>query len=150
MTEIIPFDDCFLDDMARLFSLVYSDDEGVYSIELAKRRLEADLVAGRDYSFVAIDQQGNCLGGIFCKLVWGDRGQELFVDTVQVDPGSRKMGLGKRLMAAAVNKAKQARLTGVQFAIDASKPFPAEWYEAMGFKKTKWVVYSARVIDIKL
>lgn len=123
-----------------MFSLVYSDSDGIYPLDLAIKRLEDDLKTGLDYSFVAIEED-KIIGGIICKKNWGETGWELCVDTVQVYPEFQKAGVGKQLMAAAVNKAKENGASGVGFPVDSSNPFPGIWYEKMGFKKTKWIYY---------
>jgi GNAT superfamily N-acetyltransferase len=138
--RIIPFENKYLEEMVRLFVKVYSDEEGKYPLDMAKSRLEDDLKTGRKYSFIALEGEV-FIGGIVCKIIWAEKGRELFVDTVQVDPAHQKSGAGTLLMKAAVVAAKVDGITTACFIVDTTSPFPGSWYQKLGFKKTNYALY---------
>lgn len=151
MIKIIHFEDKFLDEMAKLFSLVYSDQNGIYTSDLAKIRIEDDLISGRNYSFVAVDENEKMVGGIVCKKTWAESGWELYVDTVQVYPEFQKQGAGKMLMAEAIGKAKEDGASAVGFPVDKNESYRSNWYESLGFiQLPNWVFYWAKIGDLKI
>lgn len=151
MVKIVPFEDKYLDEMSRLFSLVYSDENGVYPPDLARKRLAEDLISGRDYSFVALDENGELNGGIICKKNWAEAGWELYVDTVQVYPEHQKQEIGKMLMSAAIAKAGEDGASAAGFPVDVNKSYRAKWYESLGFiSLPNWVTYWAKIEDLKI
>ncbi|MBI4099803.1 GNAT family N-acetyltransferase [Candidatus Microgenomates bacterium] len=150
MIKIISFEDKYLDSMAALFSKVYSDAEGVFSLDFARKRLQNDLESGRDYCFLAVDENGGCLGGIFCKKEVDYDGWSLYIDSVQVDEATQRQGIGRTLMKTAIDKAKETGMVSVSMSVDIGKQFPGDWYERLGFTKTSWVIFAARMGELKL
>ncbi len=148
MIKIVAFKDKYLDHAASLFSRVYSDEEGVYDPKMARKRIEDDLKTGLDYSFVALVNNLPA-GEIITKVVWADKGWNLWVDTLQVEPGYQKQGLARRLLKTAIDKARAAGAVGVDMQVDIKKPFPGNWYEKIGFEKTDWVAYYAKINSVK-
>lgn len=147
MLKIIPFENKYLEEMAGLFVRVYSDKEGEYPLDMARLRLEDDLKTGKKYSFVALDDDV-FIGGIICKIIWAEKGRELFVDTVQVDPAFQKSGAGTKLMKAAIAAAKADGITATCFMVDTTNPFPGSWYEKLGFQKAHYALYWGEINNL--
>ena len=46
------------------------------------------------------------------------------------------------------DKARAAGAVGVDMQVDIKKPFPGNWYEKIGFEKTDWVAYYAKINSV--
>jgi N-acetylglutamate synthase-like GNAT family acetyltransferase len=148
--KIVPFTDVYLQEMAELFALVYSEPGAEWSLEVAKEYILHDVKNSPDYCLVALDDNGICLGGVFCKVHPYYKGKMLFIDTIQIKPEFQNQKVGKELLKFVIKKAKKDGLAGVHFLADERQDFPKKWYEKMGFQKSGWTEYEARMEDIEI
>ncbi len=150
--EIQLFEDKYLEEMAKLFADVYSEENSnirKWNIDTAKKNLEINLKNGPDFSFIAL-ADSKCLGGLFAKVVPYYNGDMLFIDTIQVYPEYRNQGVAKELLKYAISKAREQNITIIHLLADAREGFPRSWYEKMGFELSGWAEYEAEVEKIKL
>lgn len=110
--EIVNFKEQYLSEMAKLYAKCYSEDEKTrkWSKEKAEKSLELSLKYFSDFSFVALDPKGVCMGGIFCLVNPYYSGEVLFVTSIQVKPEYRKQEVGKALLKNAIKVAKKKYL----------------------------------------
>ncbi|MEK7127339.1 MAG: GNAT family N-acetyltransferase [Patescibacteria group bacterium] len=150
MLKIIPFENKYLEEMAGLFANSYSDSDSVWNLEHAKERVWENVKSFPECNLVAIDDNGKFLGGILCQKYVNYNGPSLYVDSIQVLPESRKEGLGKLLLEEAIKIAKDLGVKSVFFYVDSEKIWLTDWYEKLGFEKTKWVAYASKIGDLKI
>lgn len=148
--RIIPFNNCYLEEMALLFVEVYSEKGAEWNIEKAKEYLEKDYKNYPEYCFIALDENGECVGGIFCRVDPYYKGDYLFVDTIQVKEKFRGKGVAKLLFKKVIRVAKEKRIQGVHLLADQRKNFPRNWYHRIGFEPSGWIEYEVKSNDLKL
>jgi N-acetylglutamate synthase-like GNAT family acetyltransferase len=149
--QVVAFDERYADEMARLYAESYSESEDKkWTVGKARESLEVCYKYFRDYCFLAMDENGKCMGGIFCLNNPYYDGNILFIISVQVKPEYRKLGVGEALMKEVINKAKESALKGVRFLTDSRKEFPKSWYKSIGFKESGYVEYEADIDSINL
>jgi GNAT superfamily N-acetyltransferase len=143
--EIVQFNNKYMTEMATLFAQVYSEENSElrqWDIETATKYLQINLKTSPDFSFIALEDN-KCIGGLFAKVVPYYRSQLLFIDTIQVYPQFRKMGVARELLRAATTKAKDNGIKTIHLLADARIGFPRNWYEKMGFVLSGWAEYEA-------
>ena len=97
--------------------------------ELIRRRFEPENLPSKPVAAYAIDDAGELLGGCVGNTV--DVWQWLTIDTMWVSPTQRSEGLGRRLLAAVED---QARERGCRWAKLNTWEFQApEFYERCGY-----------------
>ncbi len=148
--KITQFSDQYLDEMAALFALSFSEPGREFDLPTAKAYLERSYRDDPSYSLMAVTDDEEIMGAIFCSITPYYRSQILLVDVLQVKKKYRAHGVGKKLLAEAIRKAKEAGCFGVHFLADERVSFPKGWYERLGFEKTHWVEYEAALEDIAM
>ncbi len=149
--NIVRFEEKYTDEMVKLYQKEYSEDENhKWSYEKARESLETCWKYFTDYNFVALDENGNCMGGIFNLVNPYFKSDALFVISIQVKPEYRKKGVGRELLKKAVDIAREKGITGIKLLTDAKKEFPRSWYEKIGFKLSGYVEYAANITDLKM
>lgn len=150
--KIVKFEEKYADEMASLYKVAYSESDSrrQWSVKKAKESLEVCYKYFSDYCFIALDERGSCMGGIFCLINPYYKGDALFIISVQVRPEFRRKGVGRALVRRVVEKARENGLTRVRFLTDGRRNFPQEWYERLGFRKSGYIEYAADINDVKL
>jgi len=147
---IVNFEKQYLKDMGRLFREVYDEPGFEWDQETAEKCLWENVERSPEFCLVAVNEQGECVGGVFGKVHPYYKGESLFVDTLQVEKKYRGMGVAKKLMAEVVKRARERKLVGINFMADARQEFPRKWYEELGFLPSNWVEYEASLDEIKI
>lgn len=148
--KIIPFTPKYLEEMAQLFADEYSEPGYEWDLVTTKKYLKRNTDNFPEYCFVVIDDKGNCLGGIFCRLDPYYKGHLLFIDSIQIKKDYRKQSIGKALLKKVVETARQNGVEGVHLLADARDSFPKSWYTRIGFELTGWTEYEVCIKDLKL
>lgn len=60
--------------------------------------------------------------------------KEVYIDTVSVSPNHQGKGIGKKLLAAAINQAKNGNLEKIGLLVDYKNPNAKKLYSALGFE----------------
>lgn len=150
--RIIPFNLHYLDAAVELFISEYSEDSArLWSIEKAAEYLMIDVNNAPDLCFVAINDQRELIGDIFCQVDDYYHHKLLFIDTLQVKSTYRNQGIATELLKTVVAIAKQKpEIKGIHLLADGRTKFPQNWYRKMGFKPTGWVEYEVDFDDLKI
>ncbi|MBI2442302.1 MAG: GNAT family N-acetyltransferase [Candidatus Levybacteria bacterium] len=149
--KIVKFEEKYTDEMVRLYQNEYSEDEThKWSYEKAKESLETCWNYFPDYSFVALDEAGICMGGIFNLVNPYFQSDVLFVISIQVKPEYRGKGVAKGLLKKAIEVAGEKKITGVRLLTDVRKEFPKSWYEKIGLKRSGYIEYAAEIDGLDL
>ena len=147
--NIIPFEKQYADEMIRLYQEEYSEDAThQWSWEKAKESLEVCWKYFADFNFVALDDTGELMGGIFNLINPYFQSDVLFVLSIQVKPKFREKGVATALLQKAVEAAKEKGIAGIRLLTDERKDFPKNWYEKLGFKKSGYTEYAASIDDL--
>ncbi|MFC1790810.1 GNAT family N-acetyltransferase [Patescibacteria group bacterium] len=147
--KIISFDPKYFSQMAELFVEVFSEPEAKWDPQTAIAYLRQNTDNVSSYCFLAVGDQDDCLGGIFCRSVPYYQSSVLLVDCVQVKKEARRQGVAKALLKKAIGKAREQGLGGVQLLADARQNFPKVWYQRLGFSPTGWTEYEVKIKDLK-
>lgn len=91
--------------------------------DLLRHSLEDDLL------FVAADGANRPMG----FLAGTERDETLYINEVDVVRAWQRRGVGRRLMATAIETARASRLRGVTLTTDRFVPFNAPFYARLGF-----------------
>lgn len=149
MLKIIPFENKYLEEMAQLYAEYFSEDDAVWSLEMAQKRIMQSVNKAPKYCLVAIDENNNCFGGIFCETYVNYSGDSLYVDAIQVKKEYQKLGVGKALFKEAVSLAQKDGIDSVFLYVDSKNEFPASWYEKIGMEKTSYIPFAAKIEELK-
>ncbi|MEK7565976.1 MAG: GNAT family N-acetyltransferase [Patescibacteria group bacterium] len=149
MIKIVPFEEKYLDENAKLFAESYSDKDGQWGMEQSKKRVWENVNSFPECCLVALDENNNFIGGILCQKYVNYDGPSLYIDSVHVVKGLRQQGIGKTLIKEAFKKAQDLGVKSVFMYVDSTNEFPGNWYSRMNFAKTKWVAYAAKVEGLK-
>ncbi len=139
--QVVRFDKRYLEEMARLFANEYSEEDRKWKVETAKVYLQRNSDNFPEYSWVAINDEGECIGGIFCRVDPYYGGKLLFIDSLQVEEEYRRQGVATELLKKVVEVARKQGLDGIHMLADAREGFPKNWYEKLGFELTGWAEY---------
>lgn len=141
--QVIKFNHKYLDQMAKLFTKSFSEDNNKHkwSFEKAKENLETYINYFGDYCFMALNDNKECMGAIFCLKNPYYAGDMLLIIAIIVEEKFRDQKVGSALMRQAFEVAKKENLLGLRLSADSRKEFPRKWYEKMGFMQTNWVEY---------
>ena len=148
--KIEKFTTKYLGEMARLFSEVYSEPGEKWSIEASSNYLKNEYRLSPKLCFVALDDEGKCVGGIFAKTFPSPKGKFVSIDSIQVQPRFRKMGVAKELLKKLVAVSKRDKVEGFYLLADSRKEFPRSWFMYLGFEPDHWLGYTAARDKIKL
>ena len=148
--KIIAFKERYADEMADLYTEVYSEPGAQWNKKTSKKYLERDYKQHPDYCYVAVDDSGKCVGAIFCAVGPYCTGDLLFIDSIQVKESHRNEGIGKTLLKKVIEKARKNGISGVHLLADQRKEFPKKWYEEIGLIDTGWAEYAADIKSVKL
>lgn len=148
--RIVPFSEDYLGEMVGLFIEVYSEPGYLWDRKTAREYLLRDVASSPEYCLVALDKEGNCLGGVFCCLDPYYQGKFLFINSLQVKESHRRQGVGRQLLEAVIEVARKNQLDGVYLLTDARVNFPKEWYERLGFQPTGWSEFEVHLDKIKI
>jgi len=91
--------------------------------DLLRQSLDDDLL------FVAADSQNRPMA----FLAGTERDETLYINEVDVARAWQRRGVGRRLMATAIETARASRLSGVTLTTDRFVPFNAPFYARLGF-----------------
>jgi ribosomal protein S18 acetylase RimI-like enzyme len=81
------------------------------------------------------------IGVIICKKDYVLNREELYIDTIAVNPKHHKLGIGSKFLETAENYAKSQGFGAIW--LTASTNIPSyDWYIKTGFKETSWKVLS--------
>lgn len=115
--------------LEKLMSLLTGRDETI-----TKEAIEAIISSPHSYLFVAVDEDDNILGSLTLIIYTIPTRKKAYIEDVVVDGVAQGLGLGEKLLTAAINKAKEEGVACVEL---TSRPFriPANrLYQKMGFK----------------
>lgn len=115
--------------LEKLMSLLTGRDETI-----TKEAIEAIISSPHSYLFVAVDDEDNILGSLTLIIYTIPTRKKAYIEDVVVDGVAQGLGLGEKLLTAAINKAKEEGVACVEL---TSRPFriPANrLYQKMGFK----------------
>ena len=115
--------------LEKLMSLLTGRDETI-----TKEAIEAIISSPHSYLFVAVDDEDNILGSLTLIIYTIPTRKKAYIEDVVVDGVAQGLGLGEKLLIAAINKAKEEGVACVEL---TSRPFriPANrLYQKMGFK----------------
>lgn len=135
--------------MVDLFIESYREPGDNWIPKITSERLLNNYKSFPKYNLLALDENNKCLGGIFCRKTYSDDGYKIYIDSIQVKPGQRKLGLGKILLKSLVEKAIKNKISAIQMAVNIGTKFPKSWYKKIGFEETNWVYFSASPQKIK-
>ncbi len=115
--------------LEKLMSLLTGRDETI-----TKEAIEAIISSPHSYLFVAVDDEDDILGSLTLIIYTIPTRKKAYIEDVVVDGVAQGLGLGEKLLTAAINKAKEEGVACVEL---TSRPFriPANrLYQKMGFK----------------
>lgn len=150
MIKIVPFEEKYLDESAKLFAESYSDKEGEWGMEQSRKRVWENVNSFPECCLVATGEDGTFLGGILCQKYVNYDGPSLYIDSVHVIKSFRRQGIGETLIKKAIEKAQDSGAKSVFMYVDSADQFLGDWYSRMGFEKTKWAAYAGKIKDLKL
>lgn len=128
--------------LEKLMSLLTGRDETI-----TKEAIEAIISSPHSYLFVAVDDEDNILGSLTLIIYTIPTRKKAYIEDVVVDGVAQGLGLGEKLLTAAINKAKEEGVACVEL---TSRPFriPANrLYQKMGFKIRETNCYQLVLLD---
>jgi ribosomal protein S18 acetylase RimI-like enzyme len=111
---------------------------GVPVEEKVKKRVRAMIdqaKAGDYWIFTAV--LGDVPVALLCIDKFKTTPETLYIDNLYVAPGQRSMGIGKRLMEAAVALARQRHSGAVELTVTSANEAALHLYRQLGFKITR-------------
>ena len=124
----------------RLQALLDSPHAFVSSYEMEAKRsncewqqlIETALASGKNHVYLA-ESDGMVCGLVWCKLSVIDTGlAEIF--QMWVNPKYRGMGVGEKLLQAAIDCARSHRVDRISLEVTVANYAAAEFYQSQGFK----------------
>ena len=79
-----------------------------------------------------IDQEGQLAGCVHLEK----QGNKLYLGLLSVWPHTQGQGIGKQLLAAAVNHARKNKSTHIRITVLSARPELIAWYERHGYQRT--------------
>jgi len=143
--KIQTFDPKYIDDMARLFAEAYSEPGSEWDTQTAKAYIERDYKECADYCLMALTDDNQIMGAVFCAVHPYYKSKFLLIDVLQVKKEFRNQGVAKKLLRSLVDIAKKDGFTGMHMLADERGDFPMGWYKRLGFKSTHWVECEADI-----
>ncbi len=151
LMQIVSITKNYFDLLVHDFARIYSEKKGRrFTIATSNDYLRRSLTNFPDWCFAVVNDEGVCLGGVFCRLDPNYEGQYLFVDSLQVFEPYKRQGVAKLIFQTLVSLVKKKRIHGIHFLIDDRQVFPKSWYKKMGFRPSGWVDYEIELHKIKL
>lgn len=131
------------------FAEFYSEKNGrQFTRKTARQYLQRNIDQFSQLCFIATDQKGSVLGGVYCRLDPYYSGEYLHIDVLHIRKQHRGNGVGKILLQKMIDIAKQEKFEGIHFLADNRLEFPKSWYQKIGFKESGWVDFEAEVKDL--
>jgi ribosomal protein S18 acetylase RimI-like enzyme len=97
---------------------------------LRKMVLSASQGHGALLKYVA--SSGSILGCVYLEL----KGKRLYLSTLAVAPEAQGQGVGRQLLTAAEDYARQHGCTHVEISVLSARPELVAWYERHGYQRT--------------
>ncbi|MBN1462419.1 MAG: GNAT family N-acetyltransferase [Paludibacteraceae bacterium] len=146
--KILPFEIKYIDQAVEMFIKNFTEDQFYISKEAAREYIELNLGKIPNYSFMCLTDE-NLVGVLFARKATFITGESLFLDTIMVEPNSRKQGIAKKLFKTVILEARSNKIDHYHALADGRVTFPLKWYERMGFEKTGWVELAGSLNDLK-
>ena len=135
----------FINEIVSSFIASFSD----WGATSARKYLTQTYEACPDCCLVAINDNREVMGAIFCKISPYNKGKMLLVESLQIKKEHRNQKVGTRLMREIGKIAKKKRIAHIGLMSSKLSKYPFCWFQELGFKETGWVEMAVQTENLK-
>ena len=106
--------------------------------------LEELIAAENSHLFIAYDENGSCVGMLTIGIYLSPTGKKAWIEDVVVDEKFQGKGIGKKLMAFAIDFVKLHQVSLLLLTSNPSRVAANKLYQKMGFQQKETNVYTMR------
>jgi len=148
--KIVPLKERYFKEIVEEFVKEYSLPNYAWDRSTAEKYLRQYFENYAKYCLVAVDERDRPMGWVLSRRDPYYQGYYLFINPLQVKQLYRGRGVGKALFKKLIEIAKRDKIDGIYLLADKRVNFPLDWYQRLGFEKSGWAEYEARLKDLKL